>query len=138
MLKNTLLAFICCIPLMLTGCVAEKVITIPDCVSENLFLQTLSTIKKEIPSAKINFDVPTRKIIYSDYSGNDYPSNVIIIFTKKSINTNVFVSIIDGDENKIKNLETLLTKSVASLKIIDTKTNKDEPIQQLRRIDSSR
>ena len=89
MINKILIMFSFCILLFLTGCDGQKTVTIENIQPESLFLQTLLTLKKELPNTAIIFDVPTQKIGYSDYKGNDYPSELEMTFTKNKNNTDV-------------------------------------------------
>jgi hypothetical protein len=138
MIKKILFAFAICFLLVLTGCDGQKIVTIESSQPEGLFLQTLSTLKKELPGTTIIFDVPALKVGYSDYKGNAYPSELEMIFTKNNNNTDVLISVKNADETKINNLQALLTKSIDNYKKTESEINNNEPAQQLRRIDMAK
>lgn len=138
MINKILIVFSFCFLLLLTGCDGQKTITIENIQPESIFFETLLTLKKELPTTSIVFDVPAQKVGYSDYKGNDYPSELELTFTKNKNNTDVLVSVKNADENKINNLQTLLTKSIDSYKKTEAEANNGGSSKQLRRIDMAK
>ncbi len=139
MFKKTILLFIVLFAFLLTGCDIEKTVTLPNSQPDELFMLTVDTLKKELPSAKIKIDVPNKKISFTDNTLETYPSNLDFLFMKNNNNTDIKFSAKDTDENKLKNLQTLLVNSYELYK--QTKANaieEEEPIKQQLRINTNK
>ena len=139
MLKKTVLFLVLCLALLLTGCDVDKTITIANSQPEDLFLLTLTAIKKDISPANLSFDVPSKKITYTACANELYPNSLDISFAKNGTGTDVSVTAKNTDENKINNLKELLTKSLDAYNLAKKKANQElEPVQQILRINSTK
>jgi len=135
MLKKILFLSMLLLTFILFGCTAEKNITIKNSAADELFITTITALKKELPTALISFDFPTTTVSYYNYQGTLYPSNVEMKFLQNGPDADVLITAENADENKLTNLQTVISKNYE----IYLKSKEIEATSpQLRRIDLAR
>jgi uncharacterized lipoprotein YajG len=139
MFKNCFILFIIFFCFLLTGCDAEKKITIANTSPEVLFSQTLATLKQEFPNSTISLDVPKRKIVFINKHNQQYPSNLEMLFVRNNLNTDIYLSAKEPKQDQFQNLQELLTASYEKNQLnlsFEATDNTDKP--QTLRINKTR
>jgi len=110
MLKKFILSLLVAIAMFLTGCAVDKTVSIPKSNPDVLFMQTLATIKRKLPQAKIQLDLGKRTL---NVTTNDekYPANLALSFTKNGTDTDLQIKTEEASEIQIANLQDMLTHS---------------------------
>ncbi len=137
MLKQTLTLCLLFIVILLTGCTAEKLLTIEGSRADDLYMSAISAIKKEVNTSNLNFDLSRKSVAYSNYSGNNFPSSVELTFSQNGTNTLVKLKAENANEDNLLNLQKIINDSYSIYKK-SLEANDDNPAPQLRRIDMAK